>query len=44
VFCLDRRPLGARLGSIVDAIYRVRDKLLNRGIGELSSAVLGGDI
>jgi hypothetical protein len=36
--------LGARSGSIADAICRVRDKLLNRGIGELSSAVLGGDI
>jgi len=44
VSCLDGRLLGARLGSIIDAIYRVRDKLLNGGIGELSSAVLGGDI
>ena len=41
---LDRRLLGAQLDSIIDIIYRVRDKLLNRGIGELSSAVLGGDI
>jgi len=44
VSCLDGRPLGAWLGSIIDTIYRVRDKLLNRGIGELSSAILGGDI
>ena len=29
---------------IADAIYRVEDKFLNRGIGKLSSAVLGGDI
>jgi len=36
--------LGARSGSIADAICRVRDELLNRGIGELSSAILGGDI
>ena len=40
----DRRLLGARLGSIIDIIYRVRDKLLNGGISELSSAILGGDI
>jgi hypothetical protein len=44
VSCSDRRPLGARLGSIADIIYRVRDELLNGGIGELSSAILGGDI
>jgi hypothetical protein len=44
VSCSDRRPLGEQLGSITDVICRVRDKLLNRGIGELSSAVLGGDI
>jgi hypothetical protein len=36
--------LGAQLGSIADIVYRVRGKLLNRSIGELSSAVLGGDI
>ena len=41
---LNRRLLGARSGFIIDIIYRVRDKLLNRGIGELSSAILGGDI
>ena len=41
---LDRYLLGAQSGSIVDVIYRVRDKLLNRGISELSSAILGGDI
>ena len=44
MFYLDGRLLGAQLGSIIDAIYRVRDKLLNRGISELSSAILGGDI
>ena len=32
--------LKAQSGSIVDGIYRVRNKLLNGGIGELSSAVL----
>ena len=36
--------LGAQLGSIADAMYRVGDKLLNGGIGELSSSILGGDI
>ena len=41
---LDRRLLGEQLGSIIDTIYRVRDKLLNRSIGELSSAILGGNI
>ena len=33
--------LGVQLGSIIDRIYKVRDELLNKGIGELSSAVLG---
>ena len=33
--------LGAQSGSIVDRIYRVKDKLLNRGISEPSSAILG---
>ena len=32
--------LGVRSGSITDKIYKVRDELLNRAIGELSSAVL----
>ena len=36
--------LGAQSGSIVDGIYRVRDELLNGGIGELSSAVLGVEV
>ena len=44
MLCLDRRLLGAQLGSIMDVICRVRDKLLNKGISELSSAILGGDI
>ena len=38
--CLDIYPLGVQSGSITDGIYRVGDKLLNKGIGELSSAVL----
>ena len=42
--CSDGRLLGARSGSIIDRIYKVRDKLLNRGISELSSAILGGNI
>ena len=42
--CSDGRLLGAWSGSITDAIYRVRDELLNGGIGELSSAILGGNI
>ena len=37
-------PIRARLGSIADVIYRVRDGLLNGGIGEPSGGVLGGDI
>jgi len=41
---LNRYPLRVQLGPIADVIYRVRDKLLNRGISELSSAVLGGNI
>ena len=38
------RSIRGRSGSITDTIYRVRDELLNRGIGELGSTVLGGDI
>ena len=41
---LDRRLLGVQSGSIIDAIYRIKDGLLNRSISELSSAILGGDI
>ena len=44
MFCLDKRLLRAQLGSIIDIIYKIKDKLLNGGIGELSSAILGGDI
>ena len=29
-------------GIIVDAIYKVKNKLLNNGISKLSSTVLGG--
>ena len=36
--------LGAQLGSITDGLCRTRVGLLNGGIGELSSGVLGGDI
>jgi len=36
--------LGAQSGSIADGFYRVRGGLSNRGIGELSGGVLGGDI
>jgi len=36
--------LGAQLGSIADGFYRARGGLLNRGIGELSGGILGGDI
>ena len=36
--------LGVRSGSIINGIYRVGDKLLNRGIGELSSAILGVEV
>ena len=36
--------LGARLGSIVDGIYRVEDELSNGGIGELSSTILGVEV
>ena len=38
--CLDIYPSRVQLGSIIDKIYRVRDGLLNRGIGKLSSTVL----
>ena len=41
---LNKRLLGAQLGSIMDIIYKVKNKLLNGGIGELSSAILRGDI
>ena len=44
MFYLNGRLLGVQLGSIIDTIYKVKDKFLNRGISELSSAVLGGDI
>ena len=33
--------LGAQSGSIMDEIYRVRDKLLNGGISKLNSTILG---
>ena len=39
--CLDKGLLGVQLGSILDIIYRVRDKLLNKGISKLSRAILG---
>jgi len=38
------RVLGAQLGSIANAIYRVGDELSNGGIGELRSAVLGVEV
>jgi hypothetical protein len=43
--CMDVcTALGARLGSIAGGIYRVGDELSNRGIGELSSAILGVEV
>jgi hypothetical protein len=44
VSCSDIRLLGVRLGSIIDGIYKVGDKLLNGGISELSSAILGVEV
>ena len=36
--------LGARSGSIMDGIYKIGDELLNSGISELSSAILGVEV
>ena len=44
MFYLDKYLLGGQLSSITNIIYRVRDELLNEGIGKVSSAILGGDI
>ena len=41
---LDKYLLGGQLGSIIDIIYRVKDKLLNGGISKVSSAVLRSNI